>query len=211
MFSPAIVVLSDAAARDPALTGAKAANLARAGAAGLPVLPGVVLTTSWSPADRGAAVRAWRAVSNNGAARVVVRSSSTGEDGSTSSMAGVFESVLDVAGERSFLAALDTVLESAARARDAGLVDATMAVLVQPMLHARWGGVLFGADPVSGRADRFVVAAVNGGPDAVVSGAVDGWTAVLDRRGRVREVRSGDAAPSRRRPLDSGPRPPAAH
>ena len=73
-----------------------------------------------------------------------------------------------------------------------------MAVLVQPMIDAEWGGVLFGADPVSGRRDRFLVAAVDGGPDALVSGRVDGWTAVFDRRGRVREVRSGhdSAAPA---------------
>ena len=70
------------------------------------------------------------------------------------------------------------------------------------MIDAQWGGVLFGADPVSGRRDRFLIAAVDGGPDALVSGRVDGWTAVLDRRGRVREVRSGhDAARPPRREL----------
>ena len=72
-----------------------------------------------------------------------------------------------------------------------------MAVLVQPMIDAEWGGVLFGADPMSGRRDRFLVAAVDGGPDALVSGAVDGWTAVLDRRGRVREARSGACTSAR--------------
>ena len=190
-----VVVLSDPTAADPALVGAKAANLARARAAGLPALPGVVLTTAWSHHDRDTAVAAWRALSVDGRDRVVVRSSSTGEDGSSSSMAGVFASVLDVADEDAFLAALDTVVGSADTAREAGLVDASMAVLVQPMLDARWGGVLFGADPVSGRHDRYLVAAVDGGPDALVSGAVDGWTAVLDRRGRVRDVRSGPNAP----------------
>ena len=192
---PSVVTLDDPAALDASLVGAKAANLARARAAGLPVLPGVVLTTAWTPIDRSVAVEAWRALSADGTHRVVVRSSSTGEDGGSSSMAGVFESVLDVAGEPAFFAALDAVLASAHAARAAGLVDASMAVLVQPMLDARWGGVLFGADPVSGRRDRLVVAAVDGGPDALVSGEVDGWTAALDRRGRVRDVRSGrDAA-----------------
>ena len=85
------------------------------------------------------------------------------------------------------------MLRSADRARLAGLVDADMAILVQPMLQAAWGGVLFGADPVTGRRDRIVVAAVPGGPDRLVSGEVDGWTGVLDRRGRLREVRSTDA------------------
>ncbi len=108
-------------------------------------------------------------------------------------MAGVFDSILDVDGEAELLAALDDVLRSADRARLAGLVDADMAILVQPMLQAAWGGVLFGADPVTGRRDRIVVAAVPGGPDRLVSGEVDGWTGVLDRRGRLREVRSTDA------------------
>ena len=73
-------------------------------------------------------------------------------------MAGVFESVLDVAGEPAFLDAVDRVLDSADTARRAGLVNAAMAVLVQPMLDARWGSVLFGADPLSGRRDRLLVA-----------------------------------------------------
>ncbi len=54
-------------------------------------------------------------------------------------MAGVFESVLDVDDEEHFLAAVDAVVGSAAAARDAGLVDAAMAVLVQPMIDAAVG------------------------------------------------------------------------
>jgi pyruvate,water dikinase len=192
---PSVVELDDPRAVDPALVGAKAANLARARSAGLPALPGVVLTTSWNPTEAESATAAWRRLSGDGARRVVVRSSSTGEDGGESSMAGVFESVLDVDDEDRFLVAVDTVVRSAAAAREAGLVDATMAVLVQPMIDAQWGGVLFGADPVSGRRDRFLVAAVDGGPDELVSGRVNGWTAVLDRHGRVREVRAGHDSP----------------
>ncbi|MET0326832.1 MAG: PEP/pyruvate-binding domain-containing protein, partial [Ilumatobacteraceae bacterium] len=192
--SPVVVSLDDPAAGRPEIVGAKAANLARARAAGLPALPGAVLTTTWTRGDLVDAIAAWRDLSSGGALPVVVRSSSTGEDGDGSSMAGVFDSILDVTGQSDLVAAIDRVLASAERARHDGLVDADMAVLVQPMLHARWGGVLFGADPVSGRRDRIVVAAVAGGPDQLVSGVVDGWTGVLDRRGRVREVRSaGDA------------------
>jgi pyruvate,water dikinase len=70
-----------------------------------------------------------------------------------------------------------------------------MAVLVQPQLSPRWGGVLFGADPVSGRTDRLLVSAVEGGPDSLVSGLDDGWTAVLSRRGRVVEDRGAGGSP----------------
>ena len=113
---PTVVALDDPRAVDPALVGAKAANLARAHVAGLPALPGVVLTTSWSPADADVATDAWRRLSDDGANRVVVRSSSTGEDGGGSSMAGVFESVLDVGDEERFRDAVDAVVGSAASA-----------------------------------------------------------------------------------------------
>jgi pyruvate,water dikinase len=67
-----------------------------------------------------------------------------------------------------------------------------MAVLVQPHLEPRLSGVLFGLDPVSGRRDRRVVAAVEGGPQRLVSGEVDGTRYVLGPRGRLVEM-EGDA------------------
>lgn len=195
-----VLDLDDPAAADVTRSGAKAANLAAARQAGLPALPGAVLTTSWRRDHLRQALDAWRSVSSGGVSPVVVRSSSTGEDGAASSMAGVFDSVLDVLGEDAFVDAVVTVLDSASGARDAGLVDAPMAVLVQPMLRPAWGGVLFGADPVTARRDRLVVAAVAGGPAALVAGEVDGWTAVLDLRGRVREMRSSSASDASRPP-----------
>ncbi|HZA86887.1 MAG TPA: hypothetical protein VE466_08415, partial [Acidimicrobiales bacterium] len=58
-----VVELDDEAARDPALTGGKSAALARAAAAGLATLPGVVLTTAFSDAvDGGAEVASHPAV-----------------------------------------------------------------------------------------------------------------------------------------------------
>ncbi len=60
-----------------------------------------------------------------------------------------------------------------------------MAVLVQPMLTARVGGVMFGADPVEGRTDRMLVSAVRGGPDSLVSGEQAGTNYWLSRRGRL--------------------------
>jgi len=201
-----LIDLADPGATDGSLVGAKAANLARARAAGLPVLAGLVLTTAWdhrgwshpSRQDRPSPARtAWERL---GAGRepLVVRSSSTNEDGGSSSMAGVFTSVLDVATWADFMAAVDEVLASGARASVPG---ARMAVLVQPQLAPRWGGVLFGADPVTGRSDRLVVSAVEGGPDSLVSGRVDGWTAALSPRGRLLDDQGGDTAPLPRRHL----------
>lgn len=175
-----IVTLTDDAARDPELAGAKAASLAKAAAAGLPVLPGVVLTTAGVRSRDEAALRhGWEFVSQQGTRPVVVRSSSTGEDGIVSSMAGLFTSLLDVRGWRDFLDAVDEVVASAD--------SSDMAVLIQPFLEPDAGGVLFGADPISARRDRMVVDAVNGGPHRLVQGQVSGDRWTLTPHGRVVE------------------------
>lgn len=196
---PLVVALESPSACDPSVTGRKAATLAEARRRGFPVLDGFVITTAGAAAltvhgPGGDAVRAevdaaWEALSEAGARALVVRSSSPGEDGSTSSMAGQFASVLHVIGHDAFVAAVDRVIASAAAHPGAGGTgsgdDTPMAVLVQPQVFPRWGGVLFGIDPVSGRTDRLALATVEGGPDGLVSGAVGGTRATLNRRGRV--------------------------
>ncbi|MGH9164385.1 MAG: PEP/pyruvate-binding domain-containing protein, partial [Acidimicrobiales bacterium] len=181
-----MIALDDRRAVDPALVGAKAAALARSAQCGLPVLPGFVVTTG---ADWTTAVAeiepAWRALGGHERA-LVVRSSSTVEDGGTSSMAGMFTSVLDVVGWPAFVEAVHAVLGSAKALPQVEM--APLAVLVQPMLRPRLGGVLFGADPVTGRTDRLVAAVVEGGPDRLVSGSVDGAQYVLTPAGRVLSV-----------------------
>jgi phosphohistidine swiveling domain-containing protein len=185
---PALVTLDDPSAIDPTLTGAKAAALARAAVAGLPVLPGFVLTTAAGTATETTTqelAEGWRWLSEDGERSVVVRSSSTVEDGRASSMAGMFTSVLDVRGWPAFLAAVETVLSSTAISP--GIESAPMAVLVQPHVRARVGGVLFGADPVSGRTDRLVVAA-DATPDRVVGGQFRATHLLLSPRGRRLEA-----------------------
>lgn len=186
-------------ATDATVVGNKAAALASAVAGGLPVLPGFVLPTGWDPARPGAtaaAVRAWRELSGNGRHPVVVRSSSTAEDQSAGSMAGRFESRVDVRTETDFLDAVAAVRASAQVVTVASgeVVDHPMAVLVQEHLAATTGGVLFGADPVTGRRG-LVVAVAPGPPHGLVQGTVEGMRYVLGPRGRVRSVtESGDGA-----------------
>ena len=134
---------------------------------------------------------AWRQLSDEGERSLVVRSSSPNEDGASQSMAGMFTSVLDVRGWPAFLDAVDDVARSAH--------GAPIAALVQPFLQPAWGGVLFGADPVTGRSDRLVVAAVPGGPDRLVSGQVDGAQLSLSPRGRLREASEDTPAALRTR------------
>ncbi|MDQ3978103.1 MAG: hypothetical protein M3314_00925, partial [Actinomycetota bacterium] len=183
-----VVSLDDPGALDAQLVGAKAAALATARRAGLPVLEGAVLTTGLTTTTRGlAALAAWTRVSYGGTRRLVVRSSSTVEDGREQSMAGLFTSVVDVRTMEDFHEAVDAVLASGASGKVVALADerAPLAVLVQPLVQPRVGGVLFGVDPVSGRRDRLVVAASEKGPVGLVQGEDDGDTATLNRHGRL--------------------------
>lgn len=202
-FDPMTVVqLDDERALDASRVGAKAANLARAARAGLPVLAGFVIA-SGQRADGEDLRDTWRELSADGTRSLVVRSSSTFEDTGESSMAGRFESVLDVRGWESFLQAVRTVLDSAREVAEATRAPAgahPMAVLVQPMLRAAAGGVMFGADPVEGREDRILVSAVRGGPDQLVDGSTQGTRYQFTPAGRL--VRVEPRQPPGERPLN---------
>ncbi|MGH9264051.1 MAG: PEP/pyruvate-binding domain-containing protein [Acidimicrobiales bacterium] len=205
MLADLVVDLHAAAAQDRDLTGGKAAALAQAGAGGLSVLTGVVLTTAFCrEVDTGADVAGHRAVSEafaraGGDERTLVaRSSSVVEDMEESSMAGQFESVIGIDGRRAFVDAVQTVLESRLRT---GAGDEPIAVLVQPMIEPAFGGVMFGIDPITGRTDRRVVSAVRGGPQRLVAGEQDGSRYVLDPRGRVVAFDANDGAELPRRDL----------
>jgi phosphohistidine swiveling domain-containing protein len=181
---PFIVELDDEEALDPTLTGGKAAALAHAGNAALDILPGVVLTTAFCDAvDNGAAIADHPAVkeaferAGGDATTLVARSSSVVEDTGESSMAGQFESIVGVTGFDDFVTAVTAVLSSRERA---GAADQPIAVLVQPLIEPKFGGVMFGVDPVSGRTDRRVITAVHGGPERLVSGEVDGSRYMLE-------------------------------
>ncbi|MEY9990527.1 hypothetical protein ABIE67_002559 [Streptomyces sp. V4I8] len=186
-YGPAVVPLDRPATALLPSMGSKAANLARAARAGLPVLPRFVIPHR-AGGDTVALRRAWDELSEGRARPLVVRSSSPQEDTAESSLAGQFASVLDVRGWRDFRTAVETVLDSAHRPDGS---TAPMAVLVQPMLTVRVGGVMFGADPVAGRADRILVSAVRGGPDSLVSGAQAGTDYWLSGHGRL--LRTGAA------------------
>ena len=191
-----LIDLDDRDAADVAVAGGKAAALATGARAGLRTLPGVVLTTSFSRAvDEGADVAGHPAIDealarmNGHGGSLVARSSSVVEDAAASSKAGQFESVVGIEGADELAIAVRKVLDSRARAEAA---DEPIAVLIQPLISPRFGGVLFGVDPVTGRSDRRVVTAVDGGPDPLVSGEVDGSRYVLDTDGDVIESTVAD-------------------
>jgi pyruvate,water dikinase len=193
---------------DTSLVGAKAANLARCAAADLPVLAGVVVTTAateqWQPGEqppdemldelRGAL----RELTRGHPGPLVVRSSSTAEDTEHSSMAGRFRSVLGVDGWDGVVAAVRAVRDSAVLDDDRPDQARPLAVLVQPQIPARHGGVLFGADPVDGDRGHLVVEVVPGNPNTLVSGEATARHLVLSRSGRRLSSLGDGPAPGRR-------------
>ena len=158
------------AAGDAGRFGGKAAQLAAARRAGLPVPDGwalgwdevealVLEETSASEVD--AALRA--AVSGRGP--VAVRSSAVGEDSRDASFAGTHLTVLGLLGGQAVVDAVRQVHASAADPgalayRDRLAVDGAirMGVVVQDMVDADVAGVLFTRNPLTG-ADELVIEA----------------------------------------------------
>ncbi|MGW4211998.1 PEP/pyruvate-binding domain-containing protein [Lentzea sp. NPDC004789] len=170
---PLILPLDDSRA-DLAAAGGKAASLARLTRAGLPVPAGFCLTTrAYRERSMEGVLEAFRRLGGP----VAVRSSATAEDLPGLSFAGQHDTVLNVGEEGLFDAVLrcwDSLRSARAvayRERN-GVESAEMAVVVQRMVPADVSGVLFTADPVTGRPEP-VINAVHGLGEALVSGEAD--------------------------------------
>lgn len=146
----------------------------------------------------GAVLAAYRALGPD--VPVAVRSSATAEDLPTASFAGQQDTYLNVVGEAALLDAVrrcwaslwtDRAVEYRAR-NGIGDDGVALAVVVQRMVDAAVAGVLFTADPVSGRRTRTVIDAAPGLGEAVVSGAVNPDHVVVEGDGTVSGYRPGD-------------------
>ncbi|MFI6095570.1 PEP/pyruvate-binding domain-containing protein [Lentzea sp. NPDC051213] len=170
---PLILPLDDPRA-DLAAVGGKGASLAKLTRAGLPVPTGFHLTTrAYLERSMEGVLEAFRELGGP----VAVRSSATAEDLPGLSFAGQHDTVLNV-GEQDLFDAILRCWDSlrsdravAYRERN-GIASAEMAVVVQRMVPADVSGVLFTADPVTGRAEP-VINAVRGLGEALVSGEAD--------------------------------------
>jgi rifampicin phosphotransferase len=125
---------------------------------------------------------------------VAVRSSATAEDLPGASFAGQQETYLNICGAQDVLAAvvrcwasLWTARAIAYRARQ-GIAPETvaLAVVVQELVRADAAGVLFTANPVSGRRDELVITATWGLGESLVGGLVTPDTLDVEKAtGRV--------------------------
>ncbi|MDQ0076411.1 PEP/pyruvate-binding domain-containing protein [Arthrobacter oryzae] len=132
---------------------------------------------------------------------VAVRSSATAEDLPFASFAGQQDTYLNVVGADAVLAAVRQCWASLWTDRAVsyrathGISPSTvaLAVVVQRMVDAAVAGVLFTANPVTGRRHEAVIDASPGLGEAVVSGAVNPDHFVVDTDSKeIRERRPGD-------------------
>ena len=164
--------------------GGKAAGLARLRRLGLPVPPGYVIAGASGVSD--AATARFDEMAAAGWTPVAVRSSAVGEDGDDQSFAGQYDTVLGVDTVDRFVDAVRACADSVHSLRASsysGNASATMNVVVQRMVDARAAGVVFTADPVSGRRDLTVIDVVSGLGEALVDGTVAPDHVVLDADG----------------------------
>ncbi len=196
--------------RDKSLAGGKAVNLGVLLRAGFAVPDGFVVTTDayrhWSagkseeiPDDLTQAIlKAYRGM---GSPSVAVRSSATAEDMSEASMAGQYETYLDIRDEHSLLnrirccwASLDSPRTRAyLHQHGIDIHQVAMAVVVQRLVPSDVAGVLFTANPQTGSRHEMLIEASWGLGEAVVSGRVQPDVLRLEgATGRVVHARIAD-------------------
>ena len=161
-----------------------------------------VLGVSFPVAVADAIREGYARLGSGTAVAVAVRSSATAEDLPGASFAGQQDTYLGVAGVENVLDAVHRCWASlwtdrAVVYRSAQGVDGAgvaLAVVVQRMVDAAVAGVLFTADPVTGRRRQAVIDAAPGLGEAVVSGSVDPDRYVVDTvTGTVVDRRQGGA------------------
>jgi pyruvate, water dikinase len=185
---------------DEATYGGKAAQLAAAFRAGLPVPEGVALATDFVEATAAGEPRALRQLAEAaGSLRppFAVRSSAVGEDSETASFAGQHVTRLNVHSADALVDAVRAIRESArsesalAYRRRLGLdLEPRIGAVVQELVLADRAGVLFTRNPLDG-ADDILIEASWGLGEAVVAGLVTPDRFRLSRDGSVVERTAG--------------------
>ncbi len=148
-----------------------------------------------------AVTRAYRGLASGEPIPVAVRSSATAEDLPFASFAGQQDTYLNIVGIEAVLDAVRRCWaslwsERAVSYRASNAIDqrtVRLAVAVQRMVDAQVAGVLFTANPLTGRRHQAVIDANPGLGEAVVSGAVNPDHFVVNaKNGEIIERRPGD-------------------
>ncbi len=125
-----------------------------------------------------------------GEPRVAVRSSATAEDTGSTSFAGMNQTFTNVRGGEELIERLVDCWASlwsprviAYRATQGLAEEPAIAVVVQEMVDSESSGVMFTADPATGKRDTLVIEAAFGLGEVVVGGRVEPDTYVLSKDG----------------------------
>ena len=110
--------------------------------------------------------------------RYAVRSSGEIEDGTRHSFAGQFVTRLNIHGEYALWSAVEEVWDSSVSVWEGAYQDKIthpeglhcMAVIIQEMIQAKWSGVAFSLNPVTGRNEEVIEAVRGSGEDLVQHG-----------------------------------------
>ncbi|MFI6780204.1 PEP/pyruvate-binding domain-containing protein [Micromonospora sp. NPDC050276] len=183
-----VIALSEVTAAMTDLVGGKAAGLGELIRRGEQVPDGFCVTTEAHRLGVIPTAEVVDAYERLGAGPVAVRSSATAEDLPDASFAGQQDTVLNVTGNTELIAAIEKCWDSlhsdrATAYRDAREIDhrtVRMAVVVQRMVTPVVAGVLFTANPLTGRRDEMAVDAAAGLGTTVVDGAATVDHYVLD-------------------------------
>jgi pyruvate,water dikinase len=145
-----------------------------------------------APVPESIAADATHAYASLGHGPVAVRSSATAEDLPGASFAGQQDTYLNVSGEAALLDAIRRCWASLWNSRAVayrhanglGSASVSLAVVVQKLVSASAAGVLFTADPLTGRRRRTAIDAIPELGERLVSGAVDPDHYVVDSLSR---------------------------
>lgn len=183
------------------LFGGKVVSLGTALRAGLPAPDGygldVALVAAVARNDEAAADRV-RAIFDELAPSLAVRSSAVGEDSSDASFAGQHLSVLNVTNSDAMIGAIKEVhasahVESALAYREKMGIPGLpkIAVAVQQLIHSEMAGVMFTRNPITQEAERYIEASWGLG-EVIVAGLVVPDTFRIANDGTILERTVGE-------------------
>lgn len=194
-----VIDFHDALAVDRKVAGGKAANLAYLVQSGFPVLEGLMITTSayhefltdidinsenqmesikraTFPDDLYDMIFSALTESNWLNTPLAIRSSATLEDSSSASFAGLYDTYLNVKGMEEVCSAIQNCWASNFSQhvrhyqQTKQIESSAVAILIQPMVNAICSGIVFTANPITGKQNEIIVHAVSGLGEGLVSG-----------------------------------------
>lgn len=176
-----ILWMNDPLSTDETVVGGKMANLAVLAQRGIPVPHGFTVThdsyKQYLTGNKDHALRTIAEAYLKLKGRVAVRSSAIGEDGTDTSFAGQFETILGVEGVEDVLNAVIQCWDSVDNARSSiyrernGIDALKMCLGIISLVPAASSGVAFSHHPVTGN-ESVLIEATHGWGEALVSGQV---------------------------------------